>query len=82
MYNSSYSSYNSWLENCKKLKIDTEKELEASSQLRKQMCIPRENSRNLLLSQYEATNYMFRKRIYETTYILEELKWEKGNVRI
>lgn len=76
----SYSSYNSWLENCKELRSKVKEELEASSKLRKEMCIPRENARNLLSAQFEATNFALRKRIYETRYVLDELQWEKRNV--
>lgn len=76
----SYSSYESWLENCKFLQSQTITELEKSVQLREEMCQLRQKAYCKISGQFDATNFALRKRVFEIHYVLDELMWQKQTV--
>lgn len=82
MFASSYTSYRSWLENCKYLQSQTIAELQKCIQLREEMNRCRQLAFSQRLAQFDSTNFVFRKRIFETKLVLDELKWQKQMVNI
>lgn len=74
-------TYNGWLENCKELKLLTEKELKESYAVRESLFVAREKTKNLLYAQQEKTEHTIRRRIFETQRQRNELQWQKMKVR-
>lgn len=73
-------TYNGWLENCKELKLLTEKELKESYRIRESLFVAREKTKNLLYAQQEKTEHTIRRRIFETQRQRNELQWQKTKV--
>jgi tektin-2 len=73
-------TYNGWLENCKELKLLTEKELKESYNIRESLFVSREKTKNLLIAQQEKTEHTIRRRIFETQRQRNELHWQKTKV--
>lgn len=76
------ATYNGWLENCKELKLLTEKELKESYNLRESLFVAREKTKNLLHAQQEKTEHTIRRRIFETQRQRNELSWQKTKVSV
>ena len=74
-------TYNGWMENCKELKILTEKELKESYAVRESLFVSREKTKNLLIAQQEKTEHTIRRRIFETQRQRNELSWQKSKVK-
>lgn len=75
-------TYNGWLENCKELKLLTEKELKESYNIRESLFVSREKTKNLLIAQQEKTEHTIRRRIFETQRQRNELQWQKTKVGV
>lgn len=73
-------TYNGWLENCKELKLLTDKELKESYGVRESLFVAREKTKNLLYAQQELTEHTIRRRIFETQRQRNELQWQKSKV--
>lgn len=73
-------TYAGWLENCKELKLLTEKELKESYAIRESLFVAREKTKNLLYAQQEKTEHTIRRRIFETQRQRNELQWQKTKV--
>lgn len=73
-------TYNGWLENCKELKLLTDKELKESYAVRESLFVAREKTKNLLYAQQEKTEHTIRRRIFETQRQRNELQWQKNKV--
>lgn len=73
-------TYNGWLENCKELKLLTDKELKESYAVRESLFVAREKTKNLLYAQQEKTEHTIRRRIFETQRQRNELQWQKMKV--
>jgi tektin-2 len=73
-------TYNGWLENCKELKLLTDKELKESYAVRESLFVSREKTKNLLHAQQEKTEHTIRRRIFETQRQRNELSWQKSKV--
>ncbi|XP_063544245.1 tektin-B1-like [Cydia strobilella] len=70
-------TYDQWLDRCeatKKMAID---ELQETLSLRESLFVARGRARNLLQAQKDATNYMMRRRVYDTQRARNELDWQK-----
>lgn len=73
-------TYSGWLENCKELKLLTEKELKESYSIRESLFVSREKTKNQLIAQQEKTEHTIRRRIFETQRQRNELQWQKTKV--
>lgn len=73
-------TYNGWLENCKELKLLTDKELKESYSVRESLFVAREQTKNLLFAQQEVTEHTLRRRVFETQRQRNELQWQKMKV--
>lgn len=73
-------TYNGWLENCKELKLLSDKELKESFGVRESLFVAREKTKNLLHAQQEKTEHTIRRRIFETQRQRNELQWQKNKV--
>ncbi len=73
-------TYNGWLENCKELKLLSDKELKESYAVRESLFVARERAKNLLYAQQEKTELTIRRRIFETQRQRNELQWQKTKV--
>lgn len=73
-------TYNGWLENCKELKLLSDKELKESYAVRESLFVAREKAKNLLHAQQEKTEHTIRRRIFETQRQRNELQWQKNKV--
>lgn len=73
-------TYNGWLENCKELKLLSDKELKESYMIRESLFVAREKTKNLLYAQQEKTEHTIRRRIFETQRQRNELQWQKMKV--
>ena len=73
-------TYNGWLENCKELKLLSDKELKESYNVRESLFVAREKAKNLLYAQQEKTELTIRRRIFETQRQRNELQWQKTKV--
>lgn len=73
-------TYNGWLENCKELKLLSDKELKESYAVRESLFVAREKAKNLLHAQQENTELTIRRRIFETQRQRNELQWQKTKV--
>lgn len=73
-------TYEQWLNKCeatKKMAID---ELQDTLRLRESLFVARGRARNALRAQTDVTNYMMRRRIYDTQRARNELQWQKMKV--
>ncbi|KAG5679031.1 hypothetical protein PVAND_008632 [Polypedilum vanderplanki] len=70
-------TYNGWLENCKELKLLSDKEIKESYLIRESLFVAREKTKNLLHTQQEKTEHTIRRRIFETNRQKNELQWQK-----
>jgi Tektin family len=73
-------TYNGWLENCKELKLLSDKELKESYGVRESLFVAREKTKNQLYAQQEKTEHTIRRRIFETQRQRNELQWQKMKV--
>lgn len=73
-------TYRGWLENCKELKLLSEKELAESYAIRESLFVAREKAKNVLHAQQEKTEYTIRRRIFETQKNRNELEFQKLKV--
>ncbi|CAG9800771.1 unnamed protein product [Chironomus riparius] len=74
-------TYNGWLENCKELKLLSDKELKESYAVRESLFVAREKAKNLLHAQQEKTEHTIRRRIFETQRQRNELQWQKNKTQ-
>ena len=61
--------------------LAADNEATTAQKFREALVLAREKSKMDYQSQYEATNFQLRKRIYETLRLKTELEWQKKNVR-
>ncbi|KAG7309648.1 hypothetical protein JYU34_004134 [Plutella xylostella] len=66
-----------WLEKCEAIKKMATDELADTLKLRESLFVARERARNALRAQTDATNYMMRRRVYDTQRARNELQWQK-----
>lgn len=69
-----------WLEKCEATKKMATDELQDTLRLRESLFIARGRARNALRAQTDVTNYMMRRRIYETQRARNELQYQKMKV--
>ncbi|XP_059058639.1 tektin-B1-like isoform X2 [Achroia grisella] len=70
-------TYNQWLEKCESIKKMAMDELQDTLRLREALFVARGRARNALRAQTDVTNYMLRRRIYDTQRARNELEWQK-----
>ncbi|CAB3235932.1 unnamed protein product [Arctia plantaginis] len=70
-------TYQQWLEKCEATKNMAVSELQDTLRLRESLFVARGRARNALRAQTDVTNYMLRRRIYETQRARNELQWQK-----
>lgn len=70
-----------WYEKVEGLKKMAEDELADTLRLRESLFVARGRARNALRAQTDVTNYMLRRRIYDTQRARNELQWQKMKVR-
>ncbi|XP_063827148.1 tektin-B1, partial [Ostrinia nubilalis] len=70
-------TYEQWLEKCEATKDMAIKELQDTLRLRESLFVARGRARNALRAQTDVTNYMLRRRIYDTQRARNELQWQK-----
>lgn len=73
-------TYQQWLEKCEATKNMAVSELQDTLRLRESLFVARGRARNALRAQTDVTNYMLRRRIYETQRARNELQWQKMKV--
>ncbi|XP_063390363.1 tektin-B1-like [Cydia fagiglandana] len=66
-----------WLDRCEATKKMAVDELQETLSLRESLFVARGRARNLLQAQKDATNYMMRRRVYDTQRARNELEWQK-----
>nr|CAD7593296.1 unnamed protein product [Timema genevievae] len=69
--------YEAWMEHSRFNKLKADNEITASSKLRETLFVTRERTNNDLKAQHNATDYAFRRRIYETQRARNELEWQR-----
>lgn len=69
-----------WLDKCEATKQMAINELQDVLRLRESLFVARGRARNALKAQTDVTNYMLRRRIYETQRARNELDWQKMKV--
>lgn len=69
-----------WYEKVEALKKMAEDELADTLRLRESLFVARGRARNALRAQTDVTNYMMRRRIYDTQRARNELQWQKMKV--
>lgn len=75
-------TYEQWLEKCESTMRLAVTELQDTLRLRESLFVARGRARNALRAQTDVTNYMLRRRIYDTQRARNELDWQKMKVRI
>ncbi|KAL4707299.1 hypothetical protein ACJJTC_019837 [Scirpophaga incertulas] len=70
-------TYKQWLDKCEATKKMAVEELQDTLRLRESLFVARSKARNTLLAQTDVTNYMLRRRIYDTQRARNELQWQK-----
>lgn len=73
-------TYDQWLEKCESIKKMAMDELQDTLRLRESLFVARGRARNALRAQTDVTNYMLRRRIYDTQRARNELDWQKMKV--
>lgn len=73
-------TYDKWLQNCEATKKMAVDELQDTLRLRESLFVARGRARNALRAQTDVTNYMMRRRIYDTQRARNELQWQKMKV--
>lgn len=73
--------YETWLEQAQLTQLAADNEATTAQKFREALVLAREKSKMDYQSQYEATNFQLRKRIYETLRLKTELEWQRKNVR-
>lgn len=69
-----------WLQKVEANRQMAQDELQDTLRLRESLFVARERARNTLRAQTDVTNYMLRRRIYETQRARNELEWQKMKV--
>lgn len=69
-----------WLDKCEATKQMAINELQDTLRLRESLFVARGRARNALRAQTDVTNYMLRRRIYDTQRARNELDWQKMKV--
>lgn len=69
-----------WIEEVNFNQISADNECTIAAKLRESLSLAREKSKMDYLTQYEATNYALRRRLYETIRLKTELEYQKKNV--
>lgn len=69
-----------WLQKVEANRQMAQDELQDTLRLRESLFVARERARNTLRAQTDVTNYMLRRRIYETQRARNELDWQKLKV--
>lgn len=69
-----------WLQKVEANRQMAQDELQDTLRLRESLFVARERARNTLRAQTDVTNYMLRRRIYETQRARNELDWQKMKV--
>ncbi|EDW60223.1 tektin-2 [Drosophila virilis] len=69
-------TYEGWLEHTKNMKLLAENEMADTVALRESLFVCREKARSILQAQQERTEYVIRKRIFETQRARNELKFQ------
>lgn len=75
-------TYDQWLEKCESTKQMAITELQDTLRLRESLFVAAGRARNALRAQTDVTNYMLRRRIYDTQRARNELDWQKMKVSI
>ncbi|CAH0399231.1 unnamed protein product [Chilo suppressalis] len=70
-------TYEQWLNKCEATKQMAIEELQDTLRLRESLFVARGRARNALRAQTDVTNYMLRRRIYDTQRARNELQWQK-----
>ncbi|CAH0723613.1 unnamed protein product, partial [Brenthis ino] len=70
-------TYEQWLDKCEATKQMAMDELQDTLRLRESLFVARGRARNALRAQTDVTNYMMRRRIYDTQRARNELQWQK-----
>ena len=70
-----------WQDKCEATKQMAINELQDTLRLRESLFVARGRARNTLRAQTDVTNYMLRRRIYDTQRARNELDWQKMKVR-
>ncbi|XP_028036836.1 tektin-B1 [Bombyx mandarina] len=70
-------TYEQWLQKCESTKQMALDELQDTLRLRESLFVARGRARNALQAQTDVTNYMLRRRIYDTQRARNELDWQK-----
>ncbi|VVC89800.1 unnamed protein product [Leptidea sinapis] len=70
-------TYDQWLQKCEATRDMAIKELQDTLRLRELLFVARGRARNTLRAQTDVTNYMLRRRIYDTQRARNELQWQK-----
>lgn len=71
-----------WRDKCEATKQMAINELQDTLRLRESLFVARGRARNALRAQTDVTNYMLRRRIYDTQRARNELDWQKMKVLI
>ncbi|XP_041968404.1 tektin-B1-like [Aricia agestis] len=66
-----------WLEKCEATRKMAVDELQDTLKLRESLFVARGKARNALRAQTDVTNYMMRRRVYDTQRARNELQWQK-----
>lgn len=77
----SFSSYEAWLANVKSIKQTAENELIDTLGIREVLFVCREKARTVLQVQRERTEFVLRKRIFDTQKALNELEWQMRKIK-
>lgn len=72
--------YQTWVEHSRYIKLLVDNELADTSKVRESLFIVRERAKNDLKAQRDTTDYVLRKRIYETQRARNELEWQQLKV--
>lgn len=75
-------TYDQWLEKCESTKQMAITELQDTLRLRESLFVAAGRARNALRAQTDVTNYMLRRRIYDTQRARNELDWQKMKLSI
>ncbi|XP_064536145.1 tektin-2-like [Drosophila montana] len=75
-YPTEYCTYEGWLEHTKNIKLLAENEMADTVALRESLFVCREKARSILQAQQGRTEYVIRKRIFETQRARNELKFQ------
>lgn len=78
--NFSSTSYESWGDHCRYIKLLADNELADTYKLREALFVSRERARNDMRAQRDCVDFTLRKRIFETQKSRNELQWQQLKV--